>query len=235
MAGISDKPLLGWFYKQNDYTKASLIISSYFIAFLALLVMYVLIAISIQFYNSTLLAIFLAFAMLIVCFVFFKLFYKEPSKLVKKTIFVLALISLSILISLTVPFFITLPFFMAVFILISSPFYGFYGLYRAAKEDKPLLVPVIVAIISFSLAFVFFATVFMILFPTPHRFVRSPVYLMANKIEDAKSRPTVPVQGGKINFTKDNRTITTESIVSVSGVGLEKEQICLSPGQFMGQ
>ncbi|MCX8190446.1 MAG: hypothetical protein N3F05_04445 [Candidatus Diapherotrites archaeon] len=64
---------------------------------------------------------------------------------------------------------------------------------------------------------------------------QNPVDAMVDKIKDARNKPAVPVQGGKVNFTKDNRTVTTESIASVSGVGLEKEQICLSPGQFMGQ
>ncbi|MEM4662945.1 MAG: hypothetical protein QXM75_02905 [Candidatus Diapherotrites archaeon] len=64
---------------------------------------------------------------------------------------------------------------------------------------------------------------------------QNPVDAMVDKIKDARNKIAVPVHGGKVNFTRQNNTVTAEAIASVSSVGLEKEQICISPGQFMPQ
>lgn len=64
---------------------------------------------------------------------------------------------------------------------------------------------------------------------------QNPAEAMVDKIKEARNKPATPVHGGKVNFTSKNRTVTTEGIASVSDIGLEKEQICLSPGQYMAQ
>gem|GEM_PF-648259 len=64
---------------------------------------------------------------------------------------------------------------------------------------------------------------------------QNPIDAMVNKLKDATTKLATPVHGGKVTFKPEVGIVTSENLATTADVGLEKEQICISPGDFMEQ
>ncbi|MCD6478428.1 MAG: hypothetical protein J7L44_00910 [Candidatus Diapherotrites archaeon] len=62
----------------------------------------------------------------------------------------------------------------------------------------------------------------------------NPEEAIANVIKDAVNTPaTMKGTGTTVTFKSDAPMVTNEAIAEIADVGLEPEQICISPGEFM--
>ena len=61
----------------------------------------------------------------------------------------------------------------------------------------------------------------------------NPSETMATIVKEAVNSLATPKGGGTVTMFKANSMVTSEAVANKADVGLEPEQICISPGEFM--